>query len=187
MICHNSVGSFCTNVVNHGCCKKKYLKMKLAIKDKMLYCQHIKHKMSHVIIHYYFFYLFSLYYFYYFVFTHTQLANCYVHGEASILQKTTLTHHVFLMKINHSDHQPSRPRLQWTFPLKTASVFASVSDSFQFTGDDSVIQSEKRNFVIFRVVWCGRISITTHYNSMHLIINSPRGNTEPRSLPSCQT
>ena len=70
MICHNSVGSFCTNVVNHGCCKKKYLKMKLAIKDKMLYCQHIKHKMSHVIIHYYFFYLFSLYYFYYFVFTH---------------------------------------------------------------------------------------------------------------------
>ena len=37
----------------------------------------------------------------------------------------TLTHRVFVMKINHRDCQPSRLRLQWTFPQKTASVPAT--------------------------------------------------------------
>ena len=45
----------------------------------------------------------------------------------------SLTHQV--MKIN----QPSRPRLRWTFPQKSASVPASESDSVQFTDDDHVI------------------------------------------------
>ena len=32
---------------------------------------------------------------------------------------------------------------------------------------------EKRNFVTFQDVWWVRISITTHYNSIHMIINCP--------------
>ena len=31
----------------------------------------------------------------------------------------------FVLKINHRDGQPSRPRLQWTFPRKTVSIPAS--------------------------------------------------------------
>ena len=47
-------------------------------------------------------------------------------------QQKTLTHWVFVMKINHRDRQPSGPRHQWTFPRKTAFVSTSESDSFQF-------------------------------------------------------
>ena len=41
-----------------------------------------------------------------------------------------------------------------------------------------VILLKKRNFVTFQDVWWVSISITTHYNSIHMIINCPdRGNT----------
>ena len=43
------------------------------------------------------------------------------------------------MKIKYRDGQPFRPRLQWTFPQKTASVPASESDSILFTDGDYVI------------------------------------------------
>ena len=46
---------------------------------------------------------------------------------ASVTGKKTLTHQVVVMIINHRDRQPSGPRLQGTFPQKTASV--PVSDS----------------------------------------------------------
>ena len=36
--------------------------------------------------------------------------------------KNLLTHQVFIMKKNLCDGQPSRPRLQWTLPRKTASI-----------------------------------------------------------------
>ena len=52
---------------------------------------------------------------------------------------------MLMMKINLRDRQSSRLRLQWT---------------------------EERNFVTFQDVWWVRISITTHYNSIHMIINS---------------
>ena len=51
----------------------------------------------------------------------------------------TLTHQVFVMKINHCDHHPSQPRLQGTFPEKMASILASESDSVQLTDRDYVI------------------------------------------------
>ena len=35
-----------------------------------------------------------------------------------------------------------------------------------------VIKSEKRNFICFQDDWWVRISITTHYNSIHMIVNS---------------
>ena len=91
--------------------------------------------------------------------------NSVCHGQK------TLTHRWFVMKIS----QPCRLR-QWTFPWKTASVPTSESDSFQFTDGDyvTVISSEKRNFATFQDVWWVRISITPHYNSIHMIINCPR-------------
>ena len=46
---------------------------------------------------------------------------------ASDNSNKTLTHQVFVMKINHCDRQPSRLRIQWTFPQKTASVWKWVS------------------------------------------------------------
>ena len=46
---------------------------------------------------------------------------------------------MFVLKKNHSDGQPSGPRLQWTFPQKTASLHASESDSIQFNDGDYVI------------------------------------------------
>ena len=36
--------------------------------------------------------------------------------------------YLFVMKINHGYGQPSRPKLEWTFPQKTAS-FPRVRDS----------------------------------------------------------
>ena len=60
-------------------------------------------------------------------------------------------------------------RLQWTLPQKTAFIPAvTESYSAQFTDGDYVINSEKSNFVTFLDVWWVRISITTHYNSIHM-------------------
>ena len=54
-------------------------------------------------------------------------------------RQKSLTHGVFVMKINHCDSQPSRPRPKWTFPWKMASIPMSESDSVQFTDGDNVI------------------------------------------------
>ena len=61
---------------------------------------------------------------------------------------------------------------------KTASIPVGESDRFQFTDSDYVAQlctlAWKHNFVAFRDIWWVRISITTHYNSIHIITNHPR-------------
>ena len=69
---------------------------------------------------------------------------------------------VFVMKKkNHLDGQPSWPRLQWTFPWKTAFILTNTeSDSDPFTDGDYAIKHKKRNFVTFQDVWWVRISIT---------------------------
>ena len=48
----------------------------------------------------------------------------------------TFTQQEFVWKKNHCNSQPNRPRFQWTFPQKTASVHAWESDSVQFTDGD---------------------------------------------------
>ena len=44
-------------------------------------------------------------------------------------QQKTLTHRVFVMKINHRDRQPSRPRLQGTV-INLVSVIRDVESSY---------------------------------------------------------
>ena len=67
----------------------------------------------------------------------------------------TLTHQVFVMKINHHDSQPSGLRLQLTFPRKTASVPA-----VQFTDGDHVIMFSAKNLTLSlsRMFWSYLIS-----------------------------
>ena len=92
------------------------------------------------------------------------------------LAKKTLTHQVFVMKINHRNHQASGPRLQGPLPGKhPLSRWVRESDSFQFTDGVYVIMQFKEKFYLltFQDVWWVRISITTHYNSIHMIINCP--------------
>ena len=66
------------------------------------------------------------------------------------------------------DFRELSPRKQPPSPL------VRESDSIQFTDGDYVIKCEKCNFITFQDVWWVRISITTYYNSIHLLINWPR-------------
>ena len=86
----------------------------------------------------------------------------------------TLTHWAFVMKINHRNRQPFRPRLQGTFPQKTAAVPASEGVRqcpVYWWSCNYLLKREKRNFVTFQDVWWVSISITTHHNSIHMVIN----------------
>ena len=59
---------------------------------------------------------------------------------ASVPGKKTLTHRVFVMKINLCNGQPSRLRLQWTFPRKQPpSLRVRESNSILFTDANYVI------------------------------------------------
>ena len=82
---------------------------------------------------------------------------------------------LFVLKKNHSNGQPSRLRLHWTFPQKTASVPVSEKVGqhpvYWWWLFDCVISSEKRNFVTFQDVWWVRISTITRHNCTHMIIN----------------
>ena len=121
--------------------------------------------------------------------THTRLVDCYVRGEASVLltvrptknsvchRQELLSHRMFVMKTNHCSGQPSKPRLQWTFPGKQPPSLRVSQTASSLLMVIYVIMSFKvknSNFVTFQDVWWVRISITPHFNSIHMIINCPR-------------
>ena len=86
------------------------------------------------------------------------------------------------MNINHRDRQPSWPRLQGTVLQKTASIPSSEGvrqcPVYWWWSCNYVILRQKRNFITFQDVWWVSISITTHYNNIHMIINClDRGKT----------
>ena len=84
-------------------------------------------------------------------------------------QQKTLTHQVFCVeKKNLCDGEPAQPRRQWTFPQKTA--FLPVSESQ--TATNLLMVTKKSNFDTFQYVWWVRSSIVTHYNSIHMTIDS---------------
>ena len=110
-----------------------------------------------------------------------------IHGEASVILSywlfvTFLPEKLPVVLVtvsgnlcrNKSPRQPSRPRLQWTFPQKTASLPMSDSQTgssvYWWWLCNYVIQSKTGN--IFQDAWWVRISITSLYNGIHMIINS---------------
>ena len=73
-------------------------------------------------------------------------------------QQKTLAHRVIVMKINHCDRQPSRLRLQGTFPQKTASVPTS----------ERVIQCQfsVKKMTFFHFPGCLVSQYLNHYTSL---------------------
>ena len=79
-----------------------------------------------------------------------------------------------LEKKNHCYCQPFQPR-QWAFSQKTAMALKSQTGSAVFWWwlcNYVVRAKKKRYFDTFQDVWWVSISVTTHYNCIHMIINS---------------
>ena len=76
----------------------------------------------------------------------------------SVTVEKTLTHWVFVMKINHCDSQPSWPRLQWTLPPENS--LRLLSEGVRLTGghQGNILKKHRRHHVVYHHTSLGSVN-----------------------------